>query len=622
MKRRAAGTWVACVGVTLLTGVGLIATAADPSPRETRQRIDAVERLLAAGKPAEAGQSLADAIAGLEAMQAAATPPAGLKFLVERAVRARGKLEKAGVDVSQFAIPEVAAAAPAKPAAGRPGPGRPAAAAGVSFAREVAPFLVSTCGRCHVTGRKGDFQMASYEQLMQSAKVSPGMGRMSELVEVILSGEMPPGGGVSPDQVAMLVRWIDSGAACDGNPTADLMTVARTATAPPPPPVAVSPRPVRLKPGDVSFSSDVVPVLLTQCVNCHGERDPENDLRMTSLESLVRGGRAGPAVVPGKANDSLLIKKLRGVGIEGQRMPLGKPPLSDDDIATIAKWIDQGARIDLLTPGDSLETVAAAGRSQRLSDGELATLRAAAGEKLWARMIPDEPPAVVSRDGLCLIGNLPPARMERLADEAEAVAAVVNRELGIAAGPPAKGGVVVYAFRKVYDYSELWQVVLGSERPKGVEGHAGVVGDVAYGAFVVPAADETGDDTRLLLAEQIAGAALAARGLPAWFCSGAGRAVAARVAAKAPLAQEWKRTTGDSLASLGSAANLFAGRAEPAAAVTAAGAFMTSLATGGRMGQFVAAFDDGAAFDEAFVRAFRSPPQQAFATWAARNAGR
>lgn len=616
MRRRLVETWPGRVGIGLFATVGLLATAAEPSPRETRQRIDAVEKLLAAGKPDEAGESLAEAIAGLEVMQAADQPPAGLKFLVDRATRARGRLEKAGVDVSRLVIPEPPAAR------GRPAPGRAPAAAGVSFARDVAPFLVTACGRCHVTGRKGDFQMASYEQLMQSAKVSPGMGRMSELVEVILSGEMPPGGGVSSDQIATLVRWIDAGAACDGNPTADLMTVARTAAAPPAPPVVAPLRAVQLKPGEVSFAADVVPVLIAQCVNCHGERDPENDLRMTSLEALVRGGRTGPAIVPGKANDSLLVKKIRGVGIEGQRMPLGKPPLPDAEIALIAKWVDEGARIDLLTPQDSLETVAAAGRSRRLSDGELAKVRAAAGEKLWARVIPDEPAVVETRAGLCLIGNLPPARMEQLAAEAETVAGLVARELGRTAGPITKGGVVVYAFRKTYDYSELWQVVLGSERPKGIDGHAGVVGDVAYGAFVVPAADEAGDDTRLLLAEQIAGAGLAARGLPGWFCSGAARAVAVRVAPKAPLAQHWKKAAGEGLRGLGSAADLFAGKADPVATAAVAGGVMTSLATGSRMGQLVAALDEGQPFEEAFTRVFRSAPQQALTSWAARNAGR
>lgn len=606
-----AGRVVVLLGI--VTAVG--AVAAEPSPRDVRQRIDAVDRLLVSGKPEEAAASLASAIEGMEALAAKPQAAAGLRFLAERARRAVGKLEKAGVDVSRLTVPE-AAAQPAKPAAAAP-----AAAGGISFTRQVAPFLLATCGRCHVAGRKGDFQMASYEQLMRSAKVSPGMGRMSELVEVILSGEMPPGGGgVSPQDVALLIGWIDAGAPCDGDPTADLVTVSRTAT--PPPPIVAPPKPLALKPGDVSFAVEVVPLLLDQCGNCHGGRDPENNFAMTSLEALVKGGRTGPAIVPGKGSDSLLVRKLRGVGIEGQRMPLGQAPLSDEQIAMIAAWIDQGARVDLLTARDSLDAVAAAGRSRRLSDRELATIRFGAGEKLWARVIPDESPVVERCDGLCLLSNLPPDRARDLAAAAEDVAGLVGRELGLTAGPLTKGGVVLYAFRKAYDYSELWQVVLGSERPRGIDGHAGVAGDVAYAALVVPAADAAGTETRGLLAEQLAAAALAARGLPEWFSRGAGRAVAMRVAPKAERTLEWKRNASGSLRELGSAADFFSGHADPATATLAAGGFISSLASGGRLAQFVSLIDEGMPFEEAFAKAFRSPPQQAFAAWAARNAGR
>ncbi len=308
--------------IAVVAGVALAA----PSPREIRQRIDAVDRLLAKGKPDEAAASLAE---GLEALAAMPQPSTGFRFLADRAERARAKLEKAGVDVTRLMVPTPPAAGPAKPA-GRPvvGGAQPA----VSFARDVAPFLVSACGRCHVSARKGDFQMASYQQLLQSAKVSPGMGNMSELVEVILSGDMPPGGGrVPPESVGMLIKWIDAGAACDADPTADIGMIARAAAAPAPAAIPAPPRPAALKPGDVSFAFDVVPVLLDQCGNCHGERDPESNLAMTSLESLVRGGRSGPAIVPGKSADSLLVKKIRGVGIEGQRMPLdrsGRPDRS------------------------------------------------------------------------------------------------------------------------------------------------------------------------------------------------------------------------------------------------------------------------------------------------------
>jgi mono/diheme cytochrome c family protein len=597
------------------------AVAAGSSPREIRQQIDAVDKLLATGKPDEAAAALAKGIAGLDALLAGPAPPQAFTLLADRATKARAKLERAGVDVAGLVVP-VPGAVPGPAGGVGPLPPRRPAVAGVSFAREVAPFLVATCGRCHVSGRKGDFQMATYAQLMNSAKVSPGMGSMSELVEVMLSGEMPPGGKVAADDIGMVIRWIDAGAASDAAPNADLAAVARAAAAPPPVAAPAAAAAAPLKPGDVAFSADVAPILLEQCGNCHGERDPESNLRMTSLESLIKGGRSGPAFLPGKGNDSLLVKKLTGVGIEGQRMPLGKPPLTAEQIATISTWIDQGGRIDLLSPQAPLETLVAADRARRLSDEQLTQIRVTAAQALWRRFIPDEPPVVELRPGFGMVGNLPEARMQELADKVEELAGRVRAELGTGQAPLLKGGVILYVFRNSYDYSEFWQVVLEMERPKGVTAHAGVAGDVAYGALALPSTAEAVEDTSLLLAEQLTAAALAGRGLPAWFCRGVGRAVASRIVPKAMLVQTWKRDTGAAVKALGSLTDYFSDRADPAAAALAGGGFLGGLLGGGKLALFVAAIDGGAAFDSAFQKAFRTTPEQALMAWAAKNGGR
>ena len=178
---------VAALALALLAAS---AAAAQPTAKEVRERIDAVAKLIAAGKPDEATASLAAGIAGLEAMRGQPRPPAGFKLLADRAVAARKALEKAGVDVTTLEIP--LAAPPAGPA--RPAAGRAPAVAGVSFTRQVAPLLVRSCGGCHVSGQRGDFQMASYEALMRSGMVQRGVGNASRLVEVILSGDMPRGG--------------------------------------------------------------------------------------------------------------------------------------------------------------------------------------------------------------------------------------------------------------------------------------------------------------------------------------------------------------------------------------------------------------------------------------------
>jgi hypothetical protein len=157
------------------------------------------------------------------------------------------------------------AAGAAKPvAAAKPAP-KPAAKPALTFTAQVAPILSRHCGGCHIAGRKGGFQMVSYAGLMKSGMVQPGVGESSRLVEVILSGDMPRGGGkVSPEDTGVLMKWIDAGAPFDGpDPNAPIDAMARQATAPPP---AVAPtKPivaVKLKSGEVSFAADVAPVLV------------------------------------------------------------------------------------------------------------------------------------------------------------------------------------------------------------------------------------------------------------------------------------------------------------------------------------------------------------------------
>ena len=382
---------LAVICLVAVLGVGP-AAAAEPASgaavnalKEIRETLDAGKKLLEEGKPGKAAARVAEASQAIEALAAEGTAPtAGLRSLWERCRSLRNDLELEGADVSGISRAplkngaakagtakassskaaagkpagkpmdsEAPAAGAAKPVAAAQPAAKPAAKPALTFTAQVAPILSRHCGGCHIAGRKGGFQMVSYAGLMKTGMVQPGAGESSRLVETILSGDMPRGGGkVSPEDVGVLMKWIDAGAPFDGpDPTAPIDGLARQATAPPP---AVAPtKPivaVKLKAGDVSFAADVAPVLLEQCAGCHDAMQPEANLSMVTLERLLRGGRGGSPVVSGKGAESLLIKKLKGAGIEGQRMPLGKPPLADDVIALIQKWIDQGATLDLLTP--------------------------------------------------------------------------------------------------------------------------------------------------------------------------------------------------------------------------------------------------------------------------------
>lgn len=90
------------------------------------------------------------------------------------------------------------------------------------------------------------------------------------------------------------------------------------------------------------FATAIAPMLGVTCLECHGPTKQKGDLRIDSRAALLTGGASGPAITPGRGDDSLLIQRLRGLGGD-PRMPKKKDPLSDATISQIAQWIDDGA---------------------------------------------------------------------------------------------------------------------------------------------------------------------------------------------------------------------------------------------------------------------------------------
>jgi len=96
--------------------------------------------------------------------------------------------------------------------------------------------------------------------------------------------------------------------------------------------------------GQAVFKEHVRPVLLKKCLRCHGGDEPEGGLDVTDRADLLRGGEAGPAIIPGNSKDSLLYKLIAHA--KKPHMPKGSGKLPDDAIAHIATWIDLGAPYD------------------------------------------------------------------------------------------------------------------------------------------------------------------------------------------------------------------------------------------------------------------------------------
>lgn len=94
----------------------------------------------------------------------------------------------------------------------------------------------------------------------------------------------------------------------------------------------------------VKYFGDIHPILVEHCVSCHGPKKQKGGLRLDSLEAAVAGGASyGAAIVPGRSAESPLIVFTAHLEPD-MEMPPEKAKLSDEAIAILRAWIDDGAK--------------------------------------------------------------------------------------------------------------------------------------------------------------------------------------------------------------------------------------------------------------------------------------
>jgi len=91
------------------------------------------------------------------------------------------------------------------------------------------------------------------------------------------------------------------------------------------------------------FEEKIEPVLKAECFRCHSEQAEKvkGGLRLDSRAALLKGGDTGPAIVPNKSGESLLIQAIRHEG--DLAMPPKRPKLAEAVIADFVKWVNLGA---------------------------------------------------------------------------------------------------------------------------------------------------------------------------------------------------------------------------------------------------------------------------------------
>jgi mono/diheme cytochrome c family protein len=87
------------------------------------------------------------------------------------------------------------------------------------------------------------------------------------------------------------------------------------------------------------FKKSVRPLFERKCFECHSAKADElkGNLKLETLEQILKGGATGPAVIPGDVENSFLLRAIRYQEDDYQMPPAGR--MEDADIALVEQWV-------------------------------------------------------------------------------------------------------------------------------------------------------------------------------------------------------------------------------------------------------------------------------------------
>ena len=99
----------------------------------------------------------------------------------------------------------------------------------------------------------------------------------------------------------------------------------------------------------VDFEGNVEPIFHTRCYVCHGEQQQMSGLRLDDGDAALAGGYSGKVILPGDAAGSPLMERVRS-DKDGFRMPPAGAPLTEEEVAHLEEWINDGAEFPKRAP--------------------------------------------------------------------------------------------------------------------------------------------------------------------------------------------------------------------------------------------------------------------------------
>lgn len=98
----------------------------------------------------------------------------------------------------------------------------------------------------------------------------------------------------------------------------------------------------------VDFDKDLKPLIEASCLKCHSGEKPKSKYVMDTKENIIKGGKEGVAVVPGKSAESPIVHYVADAVEDMEMPPTDKrekyPALTKPQIGLLRAWIDQGAK--------------------------------------------------------------------------------------------------------------------------------------------------------------------------------------------------------------------------------------------------------------------------------------
>lgn len=220
-------------------------------------------------------------------------------------------------------------AAPGSGAADEPAP---------SFETDILPIFQEHCLACHSEAPQHGLDLRDLEKVAKGGEsgivVRPGSAQNSLLYQKISTGRMPPGPTkLTTQQIEAIRHWIDAGLPSKQNGGAFVQAVTEQEV--------------------------ILNILHVRCVVCHGRHKQEGGLDVRTREALLRGGKSGAAIIPGKPEESLLVRQINSGAMPplAQQRGYAVRPVTSNELEKIRLWIKSGAPADpdeklAVGPGD------------------------------------------------------------------------------------------------------------------------------------------------------------------------------------------------------------------------------------------------------------------------------